>query len=207
MAAANRAQLLRLALSLTVAALLHQPCTAQMLWSPLRTSRCNDGSPAGFYYRPGSGSVCARGLRSLRRAFPVLTLLFRAAPSPLPMQGARSWVVWLQGGWYCFDANTCEQRWLLQPSLMSSTNYSHTKTNSGILSLNPIGLWPRSTFCSAARVRYTHAKVDRYLQRIRSSGIGTLWRCPIAALTYGQEPRTLRKRIHGFSMGARSCAK
>jgi O-palmitoleoyl-L-serine hydrolase len=43
-------------------------------------ARCNDGSPAGFYYTPGSGA------------------------------GASTWIVHQQGGGWCYDEETCSQR-------------------------------------------------------------------------------------------------
>lgn len=44
------------------------------------------------------------------------------------------WIIFLQGGAYCFNENTCLQRWQSSPNLMSSKNLSLTRPASGILS-------------------------------------------------------------------------
>lgn len=48
-----------------------------------------------------------------------------------------SWVIFLQGGGYCFDQYSCQQRWIDTPELMSSMNWSQIQSPSGILSSNP----------------------------------------------------------------------
>ena len=53
-------------------------------------TNCNDGSPAGFYIRKGTG------------------------------KGTNSWVIWLEGGGGCGDAKTCLERKKLQTALTTS---------------------------------------------------------------------------------------
>ena len=43
-------------------------------------------------------------------------------------------MVFLEGGWYCYDTASCEARWLRLPSLMSSHRWPEVKTVGGILS-------------------------------------------------------------------------
>ena len=42
--------------------------------------------------------------------------------------GSRRWIVFLEGGWYCFSAITCHQRWLKMRSLMTSAHWPEAKT-------------------------------------------------------------------------------
>ncbi|MFH1712073.1 MAG: pectin acetylesterase-family hydrolase [Patescibacteria group bacterium] len=72
---------------------------------------CNDGTPAVFYYRPGSD------------------------------ENVDKWVIHLKGGGGCLREDACLERWENQNHLMSSKSYRNSKTSSGILSpdedLNP----------------------------------------------------------------------
>ncbi|KAL3311288.1 hypothetical protein Ciccas_010131, partial [Cichlidogyrus casuarinus] len=74
--------------------------------------KCNDGSPAGYYYR------AAKNVES------------------------RDWLIFLEGGWYCFDKETCFSRHLQHPKLFSSNNWNKRRYLTGILSsekrLNPV---------------------------------------------------------------------
>eukprot|EP01104_Vermistella_antarctica_P013868 TRINITY_DN4272_c0_g1_i2.p1 TRINITY_DN4272_c0_g1~~TRINITY_DN4272_c0_g1_i2.p1 ORF type:complete len:357 (-),score=50.57 TRINITY_DN4272_c0_g1_i2:413-1366(-) len=72
------------------------------------TALCNDGSPAGYYVRPGFGS------------------------------GKSTWVVLLEGGWLCFSEETCAKRYVKSPSLMSSKAFEDTLLPIGIQSMDPI---------------------------------------------------------------------
>ncbi|CAG2115682.1 unnamed protein product, partial [Medioppia subpectinata] len=47
---------------------------------------------------------------------------------------SKRWVVFLEGGWYCFSALTCHQRWLKMRGLMTSAHWPEAKTVGGILS-------------------------------------------------------------------------
>src|SRR3990170_3449932 len=57
-----------------------------------RQAVCNDGSPAVYYFRPGSGA------------------------------GANRWVIFLVGGGFCFSVDSCWLREILNPELMTSTD-------------------------------------------------------------------------------------
>ncbi|CAG2164552.1 unnamed protein product [Oppiella nova] len=41
---------------------------------------------------------------------------------------SRRWIVFLEGGWYCFSALTCHQRWLKMRGLMTSAHWPEAKT-------------------------------------------------------------------------------
>jgi len=47
---------------------------------------------------------------------------------------SRRWVIFLEGGWYCYDKTSCEARWLRLRTLMSSDRWPEVKTVGGILS-------------------------------------------------------------------------
>ncbi|VDP71169.1 unnamed protein product [Echinostoma caproni] len=76
------------------------------------TALCNDGSPAGYYYRPSK------------------------------KRDAKNWLIFLEGGWYCFDEETCRLRESSTLSLFSSTSWPTNRAFDGILSayenVNPI---------------------------------------------------------------------
>jgi len=46
------------------------------------------------------------------------------------------WIIYLEGGGFCYDKTSCDNRWKLSPSLMSSKAYGSTIGGSGILSSN-----------------------------------------------------------------------
>ncbi|XP_050720210.1 palmitoleoyl-protein carboxylesterase NOTUM-like [Eriocheir sinensis] len=50
---------------------------------------------------------------------------------------SRRWVMFLEGGWYCFDRESCEQRWHRLRPLMTSRGWPETRTAGGVLSPNP----------------------------------------------------------------------
>uniref|UniRef100_T1E107 Notum n=1 Tax=Dendrocoelum lacteum TaxID=27895 RepID=T1E107_9PLAT len=68
--------------------------------------RCNDGSIPGYYTRL-SQSKCSR-----------------------------KWLIFLEGGWYCFDDNTCQSRKRTHYDLFSSEFWSSERQLGGILSNN-----------------------------------------------------------------------
>ena len=47
---------------------------------------------------------------------------------------SRRWIIYLEGGWFCYDQTSCEARWLRLKSLMSSDQWPEVKTVGGILS-------------------------------------------------------------------------
>ena len=48
--------------------------------------------------------------------------------------GSKKWVIFLEGGWYCYDEQSCETRWLRMRTFMSSYRWPAVKTVGGILS-------------------------------------------------------------------------
>ncbi|XP_045107304.1 palmitoleoyl-protein carboxylesterase NOTUM-like [Portunus trituberculatus] len=50
---------------------------------------------------------------------------------------SRRWVMFLEGGWYCFDRESCEQRWHRLRPLMTSRGWQETRTVGGVLSPHP----------------------------------------------------------------------
>nr|XP_057945806.1 carboxylesterase notum2 [Doryrhamphus excisus]XP_057945812.1 carboxylesterase notum2 [Doryrhamphus excisus]XP_057945822.1 carboxylesterase notum2 [Doryrhamphus excisus]XP_057945825.1 carboxylesterase notum2 [Doryrhamphus excisus]XP_057945826.1 carboxylesterase notum2 [Doryrhamphus excisus] len=49
-------------------------------------------------------------------------------------RGSRRWLVFLEGGWFCYSKETCDSRYQNTPRLMSSSGWPLTKSGSGILS-------------------------------------------------------------------------
>lgn len=69
-----------------------------------RQAVCNDGSPAVYYFREGRGS------------------------------GVNNWVIFLSGGGLCYSIDSCNERKLNTPQLMSSKDYPATFVGNGVLS-------------------------------------------------------------------------
>ncbi|MEW5986824.1 MAG: pectin acetylesterase-family hydrolase [Chloroflexota bacterium] len=81
------------------------PMTLQWLAEAVSNGTvCNDGSAAGYYLRPGTG------------------------------EGAGRWVIYLQGGGFCIDEASCDEREATTPGLMTSTMWEASKPGYGILS-------------------------------------------------------------------------
>ena len=69
-----------------------------------RQAVCNDGSPAVYYFRQGTGS------------------------------GSNNWIVFLAGGGFCYSVESCHERMLDTPELMTSKGKPATFVGNGILS-------------------------------------------------------------------------
>ena len=41
--------------------------------------------------------------------------------------GSRRWIIFLEGGWYCYDHKSCRNRWLRLRHLMTSTQWPETR--------------------------------------------------------------------------------
>lgn len=41
--------------------------------------------------------------------------------------GSRRWIMYLEGGWYCYDQKSCKSRWLRVRHLMTSTQWHETR--------------------------------------------------------------------------------
>uniref|UniRef100_A0AAY4ASD9 Palmitoleoyl-protein carboxylesterase NOTUM n=2 Tax=Denticeps clupeoides TaxID=299321 RepID=A0AAY4ASD9_9TELE len=52
-------------------------------------------------------------------------------------KGSRRWLIFLEGGWYCFNKESCDSRYETMRRLMSSSQWPATKTGTGILSPLP----------------------------------------------------------------------
>ncbi|XP_015239819.1 PREDICTED: palmitoleoyl-protein carboxylesterase notum1a-like [Cyprinodon variegatus] len=52
-------------------------------------------------------------------------------------KGSRRWLLFLEGGWYCFNKQTCNSRYETMRSLMSSTQWPQSRRGTGILSPEP----------------------------------------------------------------------
>ncbi|KAF0037728.1 hypothetical protein F2P81_010602 [Scophthalmus maximus] len=52
-------------------------------------------------------------------------------------KGSKRWLLFLEGGWYCFNRQTCDSRYETMRRLMSSTEWPQTRTGTGILSPQP----------------------------------------------------------------------
>ncbi|CAG0878610.1 unnamed protein product [Darwinula stevensoni] len=51
--------------------------------------------------------------------------------------GSKRWILFLEGGWYCHDDLSCQQRWMENTHLMTSFLWKDTRTEGGILSPYP----------------------------------------------------------------------
>ncbi|XP_062304593.1 carboxylesterase notum2 [Osmerus eperlanus] len=49
-------------------------------------------------------------------------------------KGSKRWLIFLEGGWCCYNKETCETRYINIPRLMSSSDWSLTRKGTGILS-------------------------------------------------------------------------
>lgn len=43
-------------------------------------------------------------------------------------KGSRRWLLFLEGGWYCFNRENCDSRYTTMRRLMSSKDWPHTRT-------------------------------------------------------------------------------
>lgn len=48
--------------------------------------------------------------------------------------GSTRWVVFFEGGWYCYDQKSCRSRWLRMRHLMTSVGWPEFRESAGILS-------------------------------------------------------------------------
>lgn len=93
-----------------------------------------------------------------------------------------TWIIYLMGGGYCFDANTCAQRWKQAPSLMSSKGYPTALTGTGIYSedpkINPV-------FSTANLVFVPYCSSDVWTGNHTSTGQNGDWHFHGAAIVRG----------------------
>lgn len=41
--------------------------------------------------------------------------------------GSKKWIIFLEGGWYCYDHKSCKNRWMRLRHLMTSTQWPETR--------------------------------------------------------------------------------
>nr|CAG4650015.1 EOG090X02ZJ [Sida crystallina] len=51
--------------------------------------------------------------------------------------GSKRWIIYLEGGWYCYDKRSCESRWSRLRGFMTSNMWPDTRQVGGILSPDP----------------------------------------------------------------------
>lgn len=106
---------------------------------------CNDGSPAAYVLRPGSGTAATR------------------------------WVISLQGGDYCYDAASCATRAYSSPSEVSTTPYRNGSVSmpglSGLQSANPS---TNPDFYDASQVEALYCSSDYWSGSKNGSGTYSL---------------------------------
>ena len=98
------------------------------LTSP-RQAVCNDGSQGAFWFAP--------------------------ARSP---EFANVWVVYLQGGMWCYSQQTCEQRSQQTPFLVSSVGLEHSVSMSGVFDTDP----RRNPLAAANKVYVAYCSSDAW---------------------------------------------
>ncbi|XP_071038282.1 palmitoleoyl-protein carboxylesterase notum1 isoform X2 [Parasteatoda tepidariorum] len=52
-------------------------------------------------------------------------------------RSSKRWIIFLEGGWYCFDEKSCNNRWTRSRNLMSSSLWPDTRSVGGIMSPDP----------------------------------------------------------------------
>ncbi|XP_048871226.1 carboxylesterase notum2 [Brienomyrus brachyistius] len=52
-------------------------------------------------------------------------------------RGSKRWLIFLEGGWCCYNKETCDSRYKNIPRLMSSSDWPQTRKGTGILSAQP----------------------------------------------------------------------
>ncbi|XP_066560663.1 inactive palmitoleoyl-protein carboxylesterase notum1b isoform X1 [Amia ocellicauda] len=84
-------------------------------------------------------------------------------------KGSKRWLIFLEGGWYCFNKENCDSRYENMRRLMSSAKWPRNKTGTGILSPQPEEnpYWWNANmvfipYCSSDVWSGASAKTDRY---------------------------------------------
>lgn len=122
-----------------------------MTWVPLNkidpTAVCNDGSPAGYYWKKSDDP-----------------------------EGSKRWLVLLSGGAACYDEETCTLRWEsdeIRNKLMTSKNYLKEMPMAGVYSPNP----KDSPLWNANKAYMTYCSSDGHLGMVGGKNKAeTLWR-------------------------------
>lgn len=113
---------------------LHAPTSVSLTWINNAIGRqavCNDGTPAGYYFAPGTGV------------------------------GATVWIIHLQGGGFCYDLLSCQRRAqsLNAQTIMSSNGWPTVSVGSGngLMSSDPL---ENPDFYNANRVYVRYCSSD-----------------------------------------------
>ena len=103
---------------------------------------CNDRSDAAYYFTPSDSGA-----------------------------GAQPWVLYMQGGLWCYDAASCSARWASSPVLMSSSSWPATFDEiGGILSTFPASPWR-----SANKVFLPYCSSDGWVGNVGASNATFGW--------------------------------
>jgi hypothetical protein len=127
------------------------PASDSMVKVPLDLARfptavCNDGSPGAYYITEAKG----------RKG--------RAAAQDV-------WLIFLQGGGWCWDAASCAARNANEPGLMSSDAYPPTRDATGIFSPDPA----LSPFATANKVYVPYCSSDAFVGNIGKDHASAAW--------------------------------
>uniref|UniRef100_A0A8C7K3M1 Notum, palmitoleoyl-protein carboxylesterase n=1 Tax=Oncorhynchus kisutch TaxID=8019 RepID=A0A8C7K3M1_ONCKI len=80
-------------------------------------------------------------------------------------KGSKRWLIFLEGGWYCFNRQTCDTRYQTMRRFMSSLKWPRTRTGTGILSPQPEENTPIGgmfiPYCSSDAWSGASAKTDQ----------------------------------------------
>ncbi|XP_046398101.1 palmitoleoyl-protein carboxylesterase NOTUM [Ischnura elegans] len=102
---------------------VHKPSEAARKVQPLERSEPNDPRSLKRVFLSKSNITCNDGSPAgfyIRKS-----------------RGSKEWIVFLEGGWYCYDQMSCQNRWLRLKYFMTSKQWAETRNVGGILSQNP----------------------------------------------------------------------
>lgn len=111
---------------------------------------------------------------------------------------SKKWIVFLEGGWYCYDNHSCRNRWLRLRHLMTSSQWPETRDGE---STHPYHCYPfvserihsTNTYFNHSNYYYSlHFQLvvsyRRILTRILSGGTPTTYLSLTAPATPGADP-------------------
>ncbi|KAI1232549.1 Palmitoleoyl-protein carboxylesterase NOTUM, partial [Lamprotornis superbus] len=87
--------------------------------------------------RRGPGPAGTRALRPGPAPAQALPLVCARSYYLKESKGSRRWLLFLEGGWYCFNRENCDTRYDTMRRLMSSREWPATRVGTGILSSQP----------------------------------------------------------------------
>ena len=127
------------------------PASDSMVKVPLDLARfptavCNDGSPGAYYITEAKGHQGHAATRDV-------------------------WLIFLQGGGWCWDAASCAARHANEPGLMSSDAYPPARDATGIFSPDPA----LSPFATANKVYVPYCSSDAFVGNIGKDHASAAW--------------------------------